>query len=215
MSRVIKAQTRRESCPLSVGPVHLDDLAAEGKRTIIFARRRAASILAEAREEAQLVRQEGDRSGHADGFARGLDEGRRQAAEKATELAELAKTVVAELDAARATIAEVLGLVVGDKLVTAKVSPSQLAGLREYFAEFATELVRGGAVELAGDERIARGDVEIVCPDGTYVAHDVRRVEQVAGKVAACGERSRTACGEHSRTACGEHSRTNGAEVGA
>lgn len=199
MSRVIKAESRRESCPLSVGPLHLTDLAAEARRTILFARRRAASILAEAREEAQLVRQEGDRSGHADGFARGLDEGRRQAAEKAQELAELAKTVVAELDGARARIAEVLGLVVGGELVTAKVNPSQLAGLREYFAEFAAELVRGGAVELAGDERVAGGDVEIVCPDGTYLAEDAGPAEQVAGKVAACGERSRT----------------DGAEVGA
>lgn len=167
-----------------MAPLHLDDLAAEAKRTILFARRRAASILAEAREEAQLVRQEGDRSGHADGFARGLDEGRRRAAEKATELTELAKTVVAELNGARARIAEVLGLVVGDELVTAKVSPSQLAGLREYFPGFAAELVRGGAVELAGDERIAGGDVEIVRRDGTYLTHDVRPAEQVAEKVA-------------------------------
>lgn len=123
MSRVIKAQSRRESCPLSVGPVHLADLAAEGKRTILFARRRAASILAEAREEAQLIHQEGDRSGHADGFARGLAEGRQQAAEKATEL-----------------------------------------------AEFPTESVRGGAVE-------------IVCPEGTYLAEDAGPAGQVVDKL--------------------------------
>ena len=119
MSRVIKAQSRRESWPPSVGPLHLADLAAEAKRTILFARRRGASILAEAREEAELVRQEGDRSGYADGFARGLAEGRQQAAEKATE---------------------------------------------------PTESVRGGAVE-------------IVCPEGTYLAEDAGPAGQVVDKL--------------------------------
>ena len=102
-----------------MGPLHLADLAAEAKRTILFARRRGASILAEAREEAELVRQEGDRSGYADGFARGLAEGRQQAAEKATE---------------------------------------------------PTESVRGGAVE-------------IVCPEGTYLAEDAGPAGQVVDKL--------------------------------
>lgn len=123
MSRVIKAQSRRESCPPSVGPLHLADLAAEAKRTILFARRRGASILADAREEAELVRQEGDRSGYADGFARGLAEGRQQAAEKATELAKVP-----------------------------------------------AELVRVG-------------EVEIVRPEGTYLAEGAGPAEQVADKL--------------------------------
>lgn len=123
MSRVIKAQSRHESCPPSVGPLHLSDVAAEAKRTILFARQRGASILAEAREEAELVRQEGDRSGYADGFARGLAEGRQQAVEKAIEL-----------------------------------------------AEFPAELVRDGAVE-------------IVCPEGTYLAESAGPTEQVADRL--------------------------------
>jgi len=76
MSRVIKAQSRRESCPLSVAPLHLSDLAAEAKRTILFARRRDASILAEAREEVELVRLDAGESEPVDVLVNGTQAAR-------------------------------------------------------------------------------------------------------------------------------------------
>lgn len=78
MSRVIKAQQHRDYRPEAIGPLHLDDLAAEARRTILFARRRSERILAEAREEAEVLRQEIDRSGYNEGFARGRQEGQAE-----------------------------------------------------------------------------------------------------------------------------------------
>jgi flagellar biosynthesis/type III secretory pathway protein FliH len=87
MGHVIKAAERRESSPVTVGPLHLDDVAAEAKRTVLAARRQAERILARAREQADAVEQDAARSGYARGLEHGRqagrEAGRREAAEAA------------------------------------------------------------------------------------------------------------------------------------
>lgn len=118
MPRVIKADDHREFCVPSAGPLHLDDVAAKARRTILFARRQAEGIVAEAREQAEDARCREDQGGYADGLdrgrAEGLAEGRRQAAQEAREqlrpelreLIGLAKGIIAEIETARARLAD-------------------------------------------------------------------------------------------------------------
>ena len=114
MARIVKKdEGRYEAGWLGSTPLHLEDVAAEAKRMILFAQRKADHILSDAAEQSEESRLVRAQSGYEDGFARGRDEGlaegarqglaeaREAFAAQAADLLDLLGKVTADLSLAR------------------------------------------------------------------------------------------------------------------
>lgn len=113
MTRIIKAE---EDAP--AGVLNLADLAAEARSIVLEARQDAARIVADARTKADEITAAAQQKGYDEGFARGREEGcaegRRQVLQEARAtlaadlvgVADLARRLVAELDAHRTELLE-------------------------------------------------------------------------------------------------------------
>jgi flagellar biosynthesis/type III secretory pathway protein FliH len=113
MAQVIKANQTRTLGRTKAVVLNLRDLAAQASEIILDSRKEAAAILAGAKAQAAEIQAEAAQAGQAEGFARGMAQGTAQGAAQAhadaearlqaqtAELVEMAKTVVAQLAAAK------------------------------------------------------------------------------------------------------------------
>lgn len=113
MARVIKADEIGTLGAAKATVLNLKDLASQARQIVLDARREAATILARARKESQLLHQQtldeahqqGLAQGRKEGLAQGLQRGAATAADQArgemADLTELARQIVGELSAAR------------------------------------------------------------------------------------------------------------------
>jgi flagellar assembly protein FliH len=91
MARVIRQQGPGAAPPAA--PIHMHDLRAEARRTILFARRRAKQLIDEAEQSSQArrmaehdgAREEGYRAGYREGLEQGRQAGRDEAREASRE----------------------------------------------------------------------------------------------------------------------------------
>lgn len=106
MTRIIKADAVRDEAATPAGVLNLTDIAAQARSIILEARKEAARITGQAREQSQDAQQAAGKKGYAEGFARGQSDGytngqkqaceaaNRQAASDASELAGLLKKMI-------------------------------------------------------------------------------------------------------------------------
>ncbi len=98
MAKVLKAEEALRDRTRRVAVLHLADLAEEARRVVLDARKEAAAIIAQAKNEASQLRSAAMSQGYAEGLLQGRDEGYRAGARDAMRRAdETASTESAEI----------------------------------------------------------------------------------------------------------------------
>ncbi|MFB3890500.1 MAG: FliH/SctL family protein [Phycisphaerae bacterium] len=118
MTRVIKADVMERPGRTRTGVLNLTDIAAEARAVVLDARKEAARIVAEARGQADENLRAAARKGYAEGFARGqsdgyadgrgkaVDEQRKSYAADSSEMAQVVRKIIDELNSARKAVLE-------------------------------------------------------------------------------------------------------------
>lgn len=75
MARIMKAGQLEDRSEAKIVALRLRELATQASGVVLDARKQAARILAEAREEAKLLELQAEEKGYAEGFRRGREEG--------------------------------------------------------------------------------------------------------------------------------------------
>jgi len=90
MATVMKASELDRTAGARIAALELRELAAQVSDAVLDARRQAARVIAEAREEARALALQAEERGYADGFERGLKEGQALGERRAYEETRLA-----------------------------------------------------------------------------------------------------------------------------
>ena len=166
MGRIIKATELEDTEAPRMMALKLSEMATEVRDVILDARKQAACILADARDQAEYIQMQGEEKGYSEGFERGRREGyaegerdgrelvRKTMADETAQLVRLARATVEELTRAeealrrreRERVLE-LAVAIAERIV-GKITLTDLAPARTNLAKTLELAGRTGPVRV-------------------------------------------------------------------